>query len=422
MTAEKAMGTSSWLFRVFRLGLATIPYVSYVGMAGVGAALIGLLATYRRSGLNRLTHRSLLVLSGLMVLSSAIAYNRGEAFLQLANFLPYFVLFAMLPFLLPTLWHFERIARDMVLTMLPINLLGIVEYWLKSPRVPFALQATPFVQWLQSAPHKGRAMVFFDHPNVYASYLVPIFGLGLGLLWQELVSRDRKPWTWSWKSPGLWVLLATVSCLPGIFASGSRNGLVVAIGQMVVFLVLLLLNRASKRAMLGGILGIVAIIGSAALLGIGGRSLSPATWANDPRVNIWRIALDLIRDRPLFGWGLGNYKIVYQTRDFDPAWPNIFHPHNMWLLLGSEAGLIITIGLSALVGYFCYRAVMAMLVQPATSPSAAIMLGYLFGVGGCFAYALFDVTFYDVRVNLLNWLLLAGLYHFGQSKQAQREP
>jgi O-antigen ligase len=124
-----------------------------------------------------------------------------------------------------------------------------------------------------------------------------------------------------------------------------------------------------------------------------------------------------MEERPWLGWGLGNFKFLYPPRLIDPEYQDIFHPHNIWLLLGTEAGIPVMILMSLLVGFIGYRAVQYCLTpaQKTDHPSLqvsgrAIALGYLLAFWGCLGFALFDVTFYDVRVNALNWTILAALY------------
>ena len=37
------------------------------------------------------------------------------------------------------------------------------------------------------------------------------------------------------------------------------------------------------------------------------------------------------------------------------------------------------------------------------------LLSYLLGFTGCILFALFDVTLFDARINVLSWFILAGL-------------
>lgn len=413
--------------RLFHASLVVLPYVIYLSIVGLLGLLVMLVARFRRTALDPWVRNGFLGLTGLMVISSLLAENKGEAFLQLTNFLPFFALFSVLPFVLRRVDDLERAATLLVLTTIPLNLISVVEYSLKSPWLPASLRRLPWVRWVRSAPHKGRAMTVFDHPNVMASFLVLILGLGLGLVLKRLVQASlarRLDSQTRAVSPAPihltpWVVAATGLTLVGIFCTGSRNGLIVAVLQLVVFS---LFTRRSRIIVGLGLLGVLGMVGVASLLGIGGRRLAIGEWADDPRVGVWRIALDLIRERPWWGWGLGNYKFEYPARLIDPEYQNIFHPHNFWLLLASEAGLLVMVGMTLLVGYICYRGIKSGRSPFLTPTDKAILLAYGLGFLGCVGYALFDVTLYDARINVLNWLLLSGLYRFGQIGDAKQPP
>jgi O-antigen ligase len=423
------------LYRLFRLSFISLPYLFYISFVGVATVMVGLRWQFGRTGLDPLVRNSLIAIAGLLILSSFFAARPDEAFLQLANWLPYFFLFAVLPFLLQKTERLAQLATDIVLAAIPINLLAAVEFGLRSSTLPRWLRQIDWIAWVRSRPHAGRAMVMFTHPNSLANYLVLVLGLGLGLIGYEIlrqrsgeVKGDRRIWL---------VLLsaATYLNLVGIFCSGSRNGLAVAILQIVIFS---FCSRTKWIVGLTGLLGGLGILIGATQWGIGGRSLSSiGDWIHDPRFRAWGIAVDLIRERPLLGWGLGNYKFQFPERLVaaypeciaDRATPqaiavacaDVAHPHNFWLLVGSEAGLIALMAIVAFAGYLCFRSVWRLLQTKSTIPERAILLAYLLAFLGCIAFACFDVTFYDARLNVMNWLILAGLYCLATDGGAKSE-
>jgi O-antigen ligase len=408
---------------VFQFSLVTLPYLYYISLCGLFTVLMFLLRRFKRTALDPLTQTSLLVISGLMLVSSLFAFNKGESFLQLTNFLPFFLFFAVLPFLFTTAEVLERAALGLVVAALPINIISLFEYILKSAFLPAALRQMSWVDQLRSTPHVGRAMVMFEHPNAFASYAVLMLGLGLGLVLKkatdhqlphpEATGEPRREPRSPTRLPAKTLLLyvATYSNLLGIFCSGSRNGVIVAVLQIVLFSLFIQSRRASLVA---GILGLVAIATSTTFLGIGGRAVSVSSLAEDPRVGVWKIAIELIREHPLLGWGFGNYKFLYQQRLINPEFSYIAHPHNFWLLLGAEGGIPLMLLMTLLVGYICYQAVKLLLMRKLSPAESSILLGYLFAFLGCIAFALFDVTLYDARINVMNWLILAGIYSFTQ--------
>ncbi|MEB3213690.1 MAG: O-antigen ligase family protein, partial [Leptolyngbyaceae bacterium] len=441
---------------LFITSLATLPYLVYGSMLGIFIVLVRLIWRHRSPCLDPLTRNCLGLIALLLLMSALDAYRPGEAFLQLANFWPYMLLFAYLPGLLRQLETLENLAIALVLSSIPINLIAIGEFILKAPFFPQPWRSIPWIEAVRKAPHRGRAMAMFDHPNVMASYLVIVLGLAVGLLVMQMAygtTHRRRIHVWSRQkgdrpqslsdpallpqdaqfSPGFSssVLLpcAVGLLLVGIFCTGSRNGLAIALSQLIVFG---LASRANRKilAMIAAVIGVGAI--AIATVGLGTRPMGIFDFTDDPRVGIWAIAVDLIRERPWLGWGLGNFKFLYPARLIDPTYTDIFHAHNIWLLLGSEAGIPVMIAMSVFVGFMCYRVARVCLgdmhltfgrflkkasvvtvdgaIPDSGVPKRAIALGYLLAFWGCLGFALLDITFYDVRVNALNWTLLAALY------------
>jgi hypothetical protein len=398
---------------LFRINLIALPYLFYPGLLGLFIILVGVTLTLRRWRLDAIALLNLVGISLLMLLSCVVAWNRGEAFLQLANFLPFFWLFALLPSLLNSVFRLEQLATDLVLATVPINLIAAAEYGLKSAWLPQSLQQWPLVEWLRLAPHKGRAMVMFDHPNVMASYLVLIFGLGLGLTLKRLLHPDETAidaWGKAFPITDKLIYGATYLNLVGLFATGSRNGLLVAITQLIVFGVF---ARTKRSVLIGGAVCLVGIVTGVIGLGLGDRPRAILNVADDPRIGIWKIAIDLIAQRPWLGWGLGNFKLLYPPRLIDPNYLDVFHTHNIWLLLAVEAGLIVMLAMTIFVSYVLYRGVRHVwLSDQATDLKGdrIILIGYLLAFWGCVGFAFFDVTFYDARINVLDWVILGGIY------------
>lgn len=411
-------------FQLLQGSLCILPYVPYLGLAGLIGLIFSLFIQFKRSALTPFTRNGLLLITGLLLLSCVLANNRAEAFLQLGNFLPFFLLFAVMPFVLNSTERLEKLAWSLLVTTVPINGFALVEYSLKSSFIPKSLYRHPIVKWARSQPHAGRGIVNFNHPNALAGYLVLILGLGLGLILYHALRQQVDSDSGSRRAMPL-LYGATYANLIGIFCSGSRNGLLVAIVQIILFGVLWgLLMGASRTVLLTSFVSLGGIVAIAAALGIGGRSIDPVNWANDPRLRVWAISLDLLRDRPWFGWGLGNYKLqfadrllalypscsaVRSQRVVPVECADVTHAHNFWLTMATEAGVLVAIGLTLWVGYLCFQGV-KLLSRQLKGTDRALLIGYLLAFLGCIAFACFDVTLYDSRVNALNWTTLAGIY------------
>jgi O-Antigen ligase len=423
--------------RAWLIGFLVLPFASYLSLGIlVILILIALIAQPKRN-FATFWQQGFGLFSLGMLFSSALALHPGNAFLQLANFLPYFFMVAVLsgsPGILGNpLATLQRWAYALLYATLPINALALVEYILKLPRFAATTEQWPwFSSWFAvNFGHRAHAM--FDHPNGLSSYLVMILGLGLGLVLQQSqtaqpifaqvstkpsVQISTKPSTKtstkpSTKTSGQQVgltYLATFSCLVGIFCTGSRNGILIALTQL---LVVGCFARRSRWLVLAGLMVVGAIVTSTLWLGVGGRQISLALMTQDPRVMVWQMAFSLIQQRPWVGWGLGGFNALY-IPDSIPGYPSIFHAHNLWLYLASEVGIPLMLGFSIILGRFYGLGLKTVFRAKTTEQHRTLLIGYLLAFSGYLMFGLFDVVLFDSRIHTMSWLLLACIGILGK--------
>lgn len=393
--------------------LAILPYVTYLGLGGM-LWLTAWSIVYNSSAIWKSLNRSgWTILAVGMIVSAMTANFPGEAALQLVNFLPFFVFFNALTLLLNRLNHpIENLGQwAFVLLMgtIPINLEAGIEYYLRTPSVFARLHDLPYLAWFYQGVNYGhRASSVFGHPNVLAAYLAIIFGLGLGLILQEL---SKEPVQNQGRGKHhLWLYGATALTLGGTFCSGSRNGVLVAIAQLLVFAWLMRRNRVVTFL---GIGSITAVITGIITWGIGGRSVGEAVSTSSLRVEVWRLAIKLIEQHPWLGTGLGGFRLHYVPYSI-PEYNLVEHAHNLWLMLAAEIGIPLMLLFTTIVGLVCYQGVKSLMMKPFKPTEQSVLIGYLLGFMGCTLFALFDVTFYDARVNVLGWLTLAAIQSIPQ--------
>ncbi len=131
-----------------------------------------------------------------------------------------------------------------------------------------------------------------------------------------------------------------------VFLSGSRGGMLAITVEIIVLGTLVLRQKQDMKAAIAG--GVFTLIIAGVLVWLGGNELSQrlSTLGNvhadltaDVRLHINRDALRMFHARPILGWGLGSFPIVYpQYRTF---YTNFFinEAHDDYLQLLVETGL-----------------------------------------------------------------------------------
>lgn len=404
MEPTKAKGFANGLLPPEQLILASLvalPYIIYGAIAGLGwFLLVSLYQSWRAIG-RLLYAQGWLWLALGMGVSVALSLAPGESALQALNFVPFFVFYGAIAIAVPQFhrpWAtLHSWAVALLVATVPINLMAIAEFYLRSPEGLARWGSQPWLAWLYQQTNYGyRASAVFGHPNALANYMVIVFGLGLGLC-AYYINRPGL------RAKSVWICAATALALVGIYCSGSRNGLLIAGIQLLLFGGLL---RPYRYIFWVGLGAIALLIASALIWGVGGRSLTEAFATASLRLSVWRLALEMIPQHPWFGTGLGTFKQLYDPADFPVAGDFLPHAHNLWLMLAAEAGIPVALGFTGIVGWVLGRSTFTLVSVPLTPDAMALLAGYLTGFGGTTAFAIFDLAFYDGRINILGWLLL----------------
>lgn len=270
-----------------------------------------------------------------------------------------------------------------------------------------------------------RPTSIFESPNTLAVYLVMMQALMLGL-WVICPDRkDSNDLANDLAKPeldlnseilrgrsldrGLAMALLMTS-VPLLGLTASRNGWGIAWGGIVLTLVWF-----KHWRILAGWLGLTALPVGAALNLLGLRRILPiALWGRladslDPqathfssttnRVDGWQFALDMMGQRPWTGWGWQSFQQLYNAQI--PAPPEFLtHPHNLYLMLGAEGGILLLVALLGLWGILLYQGWRQARKDP-LSWGAALALTCYFASGGL------DIVMLDARINVVVWLLLS---------------
>ena len=409
-------------FLILQASIFILPLFPALGELGLLWILIRIAIAYFPKIINNPINRAWGILSIWFIINSFLAYQPSEAFLGLANFLPFFALFASLNIVICNPNQLRRISWLLVIPTLPIVILGLGQLYFNWHSPAFIKTLLGWELVPQGIP-VGRMSSVFIYANFLAIYLAIAFILGLGLwldIWKKSTLKNRS----------YLLLLLSIILLAdaaGLGLANSRNAWGIAFLGCMAFAIYLswywlvsavtAIGTAILWASFGSFWGqkwlrkIVPIF-------IWGR-LSDSMYPDRPRETLritqWEFCWSKIQENPIIGWGLRNYTPLYlEATNF---W--FGHPHNLFLMLGMEIGIIASLVFCVIVAWILAQAILFLRrskknSQLATKSDRLILFSYILAFSCCILFNLLDVTIFDLRINTLGWILLSAIYGVSQ--------
>ena len=124
------------------------------------------------------------------------------------------------------------------------------------------------------------------------------------------------------------------------------------------------------------------------------------------RAHFWSGTVQIIRDHPLLGTGLGSFGSVYTRYDTGNGTYRLEQAHNDYLQIFSDAGVVG--GLLGVVFVFLLFRTALRRMQSPDRFRRGVALGALAGCAGALVHSFFDFTLHTTA-NALMFLLLAAL-------------
>ena len=248
--------------------------------------------------------------------------------------------------------------------------------------------------------------------------VVSVIAAGLGLDVMDVAGGERRN-----RLAGVGLLVLAGSAWFGAVATGSRIGLILLVAAVGLGLFLnrsWIVRRDLRRV--GALAASTAVIALAAALTTsgGGRFLAAIGIGSDgsgtpfdgettveTRAVFWGLALDMIEEEPLRGFGPYEWNSERYRRNAD-AEVLVLDPHNAFLQIGAEYGLPLLAGYAVILG----AVVLATLSAAARArPTTAGFWAATLIVAAACALPVSDLTnsnLFNVRTGFLLWLLLAA--------------
>lgn len=243
---------------------------------------------------------------------------------------------------------------------------------------------------------KVRVYSTFDNPNVLGEYLVMMIPIALAVIWKSKTNGQKTLYAA--------LLLALGTCMIFTWSRGAWLGVMLAAAAFLLVM--------DKRWFLPAVLGVLMLpmllaSGSA----IADRILSIGNTADTStayRVSIWRASAVMIRDFWLSGIGLGSeaFSMIYPK--YALAGANFaLHSHNLFLQLWVETGIAGILAFLCMIAAFMRQSFALNVYRERSRMSASVSMALAAGVLGFLLQGLTDNVWYNYKMVLLFWIMLA---------------
>jgi O-antigen ligase len=413
--------TSSFIFLIVSIAivLSTMAYGTVhswsLGFFQAGAAILLVLwmvDAITTKVLKVTTNRLLLPLLAVIALGSLQiatgisqdSYSTRIVLVQIGSLLIYFAAFTTF---LDTPRRFRVMTYSVIIFGFLLAMFGLVQSYTSPTKIYWTREYT---QALPFGPYVNR--------HHFAGYMELALGLPLGLLISGGAGREK----------GVLALFAILVMTVSLLMTGSRGGVISLAGELGFLSILwffFLRKRTENKEgyALRSILlkmGLVVILLSAVIGGliyVGGQEsvdrLVGRVNSADPtsgRTHFWKVTLDIIRDHPVLGTGLGSFGVVYTKYDTQTGMLRLEQAHNDYLQVLSDAGIAGgIIGASFLLILFGTG---IKRLQTQDGFRRGVTAGALAGCFAVLVHSLFDFTLHTTA-NALLFLILCGLATVG---------
>lgn len=147
---------------------------------------------------------------------------------------------------------------------------------------------------------------------------------------------------------------------------------------------------------------------------------------NSPRLLIWSNAIDLIKERPLLGWGAASFPILSKIKN-DICCTISFgqwygHTHNLQIEMALNYGLFFSLLVNLTLIYIFIKSFKKIFIQKIrnidtyTKNLLKFENAWWICSFSLFFSQLFDLQYYDLRISLIFWIFISGLISKLQEK------
>ena len=339
-------------------------------------------------------------------------WNISLTWLGLTNWLPLIFCFLSFQFFLKTPKDREVLAKLLIAGSLPVLVSGFAQYFLKI-HGPFQL-LNGLIIWFQRPLQQETGMsALFNNQNYAGSWFCIVWPFTLAAFIESLKNKLNK-----------YICLSfLISITVAIVLTTSRS----AWGGLIL-LIPLVTGFTSLLYLLPIFLLLIIII----FLAVGNsvptdfqeeirriiptrlwQEFKPEFFAGKlTRVQMWNEAIFFISQKPIFGWGAATYPVLFfYAKNIE----HVGHAHNLILELSLSYGMPITILIFTPIFLITIFSFSKIFVKKSFSNTNYFERAWFSSFFVLLCSQLVDIQYFDGRISVIFWILLAGLNEINKS-------
>ena len=372
------------------------------------ALIISLRYAFREFNLNKInllliTVSTLMIISNFRYLFSSpedlVHENNISTWIDLFNWIPLFFCFWGFQSYLKTEKDRELVAKTLLISSIPVIFSCIGQVWFKWYG-PFST-LNGLIVWFNKSAIANGITGLFSNPNYTGFWLASIWPFAVISLYK--------------RKKNIFLILNLCLITYFLILTNSRNAilgilfstiLLFGIKIFIIFTLFLIIFLISLSS-LNNIFGLQKELFNNFIPYRDIRRFTNFAFIPDSinvRLDIFNRAINFLKMRPIWGWGASLFPIIYLSSGGSVG---IQHTHNINLELAFNYGIPVSLLLTYFISNILIKSFKLIFFNK--KYSSMINKSWFSSTLIFILFNFTDVTYYDGKVSLLSWILLAGL-------------
>ena len=324
-------------------------------------------------------------------------------YIGLVNWIPLFMSFWGFQFFLDSKKKRQICAISLLCGTIPLLFSGFTQYFFNWYG-PYQL-FNGLIIWFQKNNPEGRLTSVFNNPN-YAgcifSAIWPFFYAAFRNIKGKLSSK-------------IILLIFNLLLIYATLLTASRN----ALGALIIAFLILSIPLNRKYLIISSSSFLAIFFFNSLFRGFFKINFFPSylfekleyqNVLNDPRIMIWKNSLLYIIDKPLTGWGGNNFSYIWNNTNKE----YFGHSHSIPLELSIQYGVVTSLAITGMVSLLLFISFKKLFLSADLKfinyqNKDNFDRAWFASASSIIFSNLIDIHYFDLRISILIWLLLAGL-------------